>query len=225
MRRLLLIFLFGFCICELYFELSSPTMKVDSFMNAILSNVWFRDKTNLAMPPFNVILNKDWDSKKRLDEIYKYSRWPPSTDYVATDFLRFKSREYKVHINALGFRGREVEAVKPKDTYRILAYGAYMTFGQGVNDDEVYLSQAEVLLNERLKNKKVEILNGGMECGTFIMGLSRLEHELESTKADAVLFEYGFVDGHAVPHDKIPDNYNTLIGHPELEPSLTRTNY
>lgn len=223
MKRVLLAILLAFCIVEVYMELRAPEIKVDSFLNSILSNVWYREKDNIAMPPFVVILNKDWNDPKRLEDIYKYSRWPSDTDYVATDFLRVKSDEYKIHINSLGFRGREVQAVKPKNTYRILAYGAYMTFGQGVNDHEVYTSRAEVLLNERLRDKKVEILNGGMECGTFIMGLSRLHHELESTDADAVLFEYGFVDGHSVPYDKVPDNYHTLIGQPELEPSLKQS--
>ena len=225
MRRLLLILLLAFCITEIYLEFGSPGMKVNSYMNSILSNVWSHDKDNIAMPPFNVILNKDWNNKERLEDIYKYAKWPSNTDYVATDFLRYHSNQYKIHINSLGFRGREVDAVKPKDTFRILAYGAYMTFGQAVNDDETYLSKAEYLLNERLQNKKVEILNGGMECGTFIMGLSRLHHELESTNADAVMFEYGFVDAHQVPHDKVPDNYATLIGHPELEPSLKQSTY
>lgn len=225
MKRLLLVILLALCIAEIYLEFGSPGSKVNSYMNSILANVWSHEKDNIAMPPFVVILNKDWDDKKRLEDIYRYAKWPASTDYVASDFLRYKYNEYKIHINSLGFRGREVDAVKPKDTFRILAYGAYMTFGQGVNDDETYLSQAEHLLNERLQNKKVEILNGGMECGTFIMGLSRLHHELESTNADAVMFEYGFVDEHQVPHDKVPDNYNTLIGHPELEPYLTQTYY
>lgn len=223
MKRLLLIFLLALVLAEIYFEFATPVMKVDSYINSVLSQVWSREKTNIAMPPFNVILNKDWDDPKRLEDIYKYSRWPPNTDYVAQDFLKFKSNDYKIHINSMGFRGREVNPVKSKDTFRILAYGAYMTFGQAVQDDETYLSRAESLVNQKLNGQKVEILNGGMECGTFIMGLSRLQNELESTNADAVLFEYGFVDEHQVPHDKVPDNYNTLIGHPELEPSLKRS--
>ncbi len=220
MKRILLITILGLCFAEIYMTLAWPAIRTNSYMNSILSNVWSHVKDNIAMPPFVVINNTDWDKKERLEEIYRYSRWPPGTDYDASDFLKYRPSDYKIHINSLGFRGREVSAEKPKDTFRILAYGAYMTFGQAVNDHETYVSQAEQIVNQKLPNKKVEILNGGMECGTFIMGLSRLHHELESTKADGVLFEYGFVDEHQVPHDKIPDNYNTLIGHPELEPSL-----
>lgn len=225
MKRFIFIFILPFVFAELYLDFASPVMKVDSYMNSVLSKVWFQKKTNLAMPPFNLILNAGWDNPKRLEDVYKYAHWPASTDYIAQDFLRFHSAPYKIHINSMGFRGPEVSKVKPKNTFRVLAYGAYMTFGEAVNDDETYLSQAEREVNKKLHSKKVEILNGGMESATFILGLSRLQHELESSDADAVLFEYGFLDAYQVEHDKIADNYNTLIGHPELEPTLSQNSF
>jgi hypothetical protein len=118
----------------------------------------------------------------------------------------------------MGYRGPEKEPKKDRGTFRVVAYGSYMTFGEGVQESETYLSRAEEMLNSKLKKQRVEFLNAGMESATFILGLARLSREFESTDADAVIFEYGFIDAYMPPEDLIADGYNTLIGQAEREP-------
>lgn len=200
---------------EGYFRVFSKDLKLYTFQNKILHSVWERPKENLQMPPFNLVSNLEWDKESRLEEVYRYSSLPPNTDYVATDFLRLKKIPNSIHINSLGYRGREVSLKKNPGTYRVLSFGSYMTFGHGVNDNETYSAVAESILNSKSKNTKFEILNGGMETGTFIMGLSRLHFEAEKLKPDAVVFEYGFLDAFGLYADIVPEKYFELRGVPE----------
>ena len=198
---------------EVYFRYSSPRLKMLAFQNNLLFKVWNREKLSLAMPPFNIVSNRDWDKKDRLEDVYVYSFLPPNGDYEATDFLRVKNIPYKIHINSLGFRGHEISPEKKKNIYRVISLGSYMTFGHGVNDDQTYSAVAESLLNLHSKSTQFEILNGGMETGSFILGLSRLHNESDTLKPDAVIFEYGFMDGSPNgSDDKIADNFLELKG-------------
>lgn len=214
------VLLFSSIFCEFYLRSNDPSLAIDARESELLMHVWLRDKVSLAMPPFNIISNRGWQNPERLNKIYTCSHLPPNSDYLAEDFLRQKKIEYKIHINSLGYRGHEVAAQKPKNIYRIAAYGSYMTFGHGINDDQTYTAVAEHQLNSVAGPQKFEILNGGMETGTFILGLSRISHELETLNPDAVVLEYGFLDGFTNYDDKIADNYFKLSGLPEPEKPL-----
>jgi lysophospholipase L1-like esterase len=66
---------------------------------------------------------------------------------------------YRVHINALGLRGPEIERTPPPGRTRILALGDSMTFGYYLEEDETWPAQLEALLRER--GRDVEVVNGG----------------------------------------------------------------
>lgn len=213
--KFVLVLMIAVLSAEIYFRIFDKDLKLYAFQNKILERTWARPKENLQMPPFNLVSNLDWDKESRLEEVYRYSSLPPSSDYVATDFLRVKHIPYNIHINSLGYRGREVPAKKNPNTYRVISLGSYMTFGHGVNDNETYSAVAESILNLRSKKIQFEILNGGMETGSLILGLSRLHFEAEKLKPDAVVLEYGFIDVLGLYVDFIPQRYFELRGVPE----------
>lgn len=59
-------------------------------------------------------------------------------------------KEYVVHIetNSLGFRNKEIQIEKPKDTYRIIALGDSFTMGFGVEGNQTWAYLLEELMNK-----------------------------------------------------------------------------
>jgi lysophospholipase L1-like esterase len=84
---------------------------------------------------------------------------------------------YQMHINSLGFRGPEVERVKPAGVVRILCLGDSGTFGEYVQEDETLTMQLESLL--RLKQLPVEVINGGVHSSTIVDELEFLRRDME----------------------------------------------
>ena len=65
-------------------------------------------------------------------------------------------------INSDGYRGKDIPHKKGNNIKRILFLGDSYTFGWGINDDETYPAQLEVILNERNLNTIVESVNLGV---------------------------------------------------------------
>ena len=72
-----------------------------------------------------------------------------------------------VRVNALGTRGAEFSARKPAGTIRILSLGDSKTFGWGLSEDETYSAVLERLLRERLPEKKIEVINAGVNAWSY----------------------------------------------------------
>lgn len=71
-----------------------------------------------------------------------------------------------VSINSNGLRDEEYQHEKPEGVYRILVIGDSLTFGWGVNAEDIFSEILEKKLNERndihRKYKKIEVINGGI---------------------------------------------------------------
>ena len=66
---------------------------------------------------------------------------------------------YRVHINALGLRGPEIERTPPAGRTRILALGDSMTFGYHLEEEETWPAQLEASLRRR--GLDIEVVNAG----------------------------------------------------------------
>lgn len=68
-------------------------------------------------------------------------------------------------INSLGFRGPEVEPVKPPGTTRVLGLGDSFTFGEGVRDEDTFLRRLERSFNAKGQQagRRYEFLNTGVQ--------------------------------------------------------------
>ncbi len=97
-------------------------------------------------------------------------------------------------VNALGLRGREIEAKKAPGLFRILAMGGSTTFGHKLADDETWPVYLEEKLRARF-GKKVEVLNGGVSGWGMEQILLSLRHRrLEELDPDLVLVYSGWND-------------------------------
>jgi len=75
----------------------------------------------------------------------------------------YSGEEYKM--NSLGFQDYEYTYKKPEDTFRVLVIGDSVTRGVGVYGyiNKSYPKKLEVFLNQKNNNKKIEVLNAGVD--------------------------------------------------------------
>ena len=103
-----------------------------------------------------------------------------------------------VAINNRGLRDREIEAVKPPGTTRILMLGDSIVFGWGVRQDETL----PVFLERELKSagqQKVEVINTGVGNYNTAMEVAYfLEHGVSYTP-DVVILNYFINDAEPTP--------------------------
>jgi hypothetical protein len=65
-------------------------------------------------------------------------------------------------LNSRGFRGPEVEPLKPPGTVRIAVLGDSFVFGGGVDEEHLFTAEMQRLLSERAPTR-YEVLNAGMD--------------------------------------------------------------
>jgi hypothetical protein len=66
-----------------------------------------------------------------------------------------------VRINSLGLRGPEVAVTKPAGTIRVLVFGDSFVFGVGVDEEHLFTSRLQTLLNKRGR-AAYEVVNMGV---------------------------------------------------------------
>jgi lysophospholipase L1-like esterase len=95
-------------------------------------------------------------------ELLPNSRWTWTVGVPASlgpEFYR------DIEINSLGYREREFSWAKPPDTYRVLLLGDSYALGWGVRMEDSVGRQLESLLQARLPDRKVEVINAAFACG------------------------------------------------------------
>jgi lysophospholipase L1-like esterase len=120
---------------------------------------------------------------------------------------------YQRHINALGMRGKEIDAKKPAGVKRILCSGGSTTFCTGAtSDDKTWPAQLEVMLNQSApESVRYEVGNVGVSGWTTIENLIDLELRRVELAPDYFIF-YGAAND-ARPVQSIRDR--------EFEPDYT----
>jgi hypothetical protein len=196
-----------------YFVALTP-MQTAVFNNIreLYSTMWkvwtLREHKDPFFPPFLVYSNSGSSDEARLRAIFENTRLPPHGTWISSDFLQprrlAEETSYTIHSNSLGFRGQESTTEKPPGTYRIIALGAYQTFGHGVQDNETYPKYLQDKLNTSGGKRKFEVWNGGKHAATAIIALARLKNELLRYKPDMLILDYGFVDKEIINDNSMP---------------------
>lgn len=75
--------------------------------------------------------------------------------------VRWQTDEFDTQVttNSQGLRESNDIGLKKEGVYRVMIVGDSMTFGQGVNDDEVYPRVTQSLLRTKYDRKNIEIIN------------------------------------------------------------------
>ena len=94
--------------------------------------------------------------------------------------------------NSFGTLGKEVSIEKPKDTYRILLLGDSAPVGLGLQKrEDAFGEQLVKILNQRLSQKKFELINAAVSGYTSLQGLTFLKNYGLSYSPDLIIFYFG----------------------------------
>lgn len=122
---------------------------------------------------------------------------------------------HPIRINSRGLRDQEHAVPKPPKTFRILALGDSVTFGDGVRGEETFSEELERRLSARLsaEGRSAEVLNAGVRGYNTLQQYLLLQETGEEHEPDLVLV--GFVLNDAEPIAKqaglIDPKYGALI--------------
>jgi lysophospholipase L1-like esterase len=94
-----------------------------------------------------------------------------------------------VRINAVGFRGAEIETPKPEGRFRIAVLGDSVTFGNGVGGDESYPAQLARRLQEAT-SLSIEVINAGVPGYDTWQQALLLEEVVLSVEPDLVVLAF-----------------------------------
>ncbi len=122
-----------------------------------------------------------------------------SLRYVLNPGAQDHGLEHPITINSLGFRDREYELAKPEGVQRIVALGDSITFGLGLDFDEVWPKVLEVKLGE--SGRKVEVLNLGVSGYDTGQEVAFLEYRGLDLDPDIVVLAYCVNDVATVSND------------------------
>jgi lysophospholipase L1-like esterase len=113
-------------------------------------------------------------------------------DHLQRAFVRGADYRGRVHINAHGFRGPEIEARKPADVRRIVVMGASVAFDPCVSTDSAaWPARLDHWLRELAPGSKFEVINAGVPGYGMLQSMIRLEDEIYPFKPDVVLLYAG----------------------------------
>ena len=99
---------------------------------------------------------------------------------------------YQISINSLGFRGKELENPKPKDSFRIWCMGGSTTFDIfSDTDDNTWPAQTEQILTGKFPAKKIEVLNAGVPGEVLFGSTEDFRAYQKDIRADAVVIYHG----------------------------------
>jgi lysophospholipase L1-like esterase len=96
--------------------------------------------------------------------------------------------------NSAGFRGREFSRVKPKETFRIIVLGDFVTMGWGVAEHDTFTARLEISLNSGRPQQHYEVLNFGLLGATSYMSWERFRHQSLRFDPDMVIYAYNVND-------------------------------
>lgn len=91
-----------------------------------------------------------------------------------------------ININALGFRGDEVDLTPAEDTYRVVMVGGSAAFGVGVRDDETIEHYLQAELGERMAGS-VEVINAGVTSYLSSQELAQILYHVTALEPDLII--------------------------------------
>jgi len=110
-----------------------------------------------------------------------YSPYPPGSNVI--------THGHTGRINNLGFRGTEQPIQKLPNTFRILVLGDSLTFGQGVEESEIYTSVLKKALVAKL-GPAIEVINTGVMGYSAADEMNLLNQIGELLKPDLILIGF-----------------------------------
>jgi len=102
---------------------------------------------------------------------------------------------YEVKTNDKGFRGEKIQAIKVRNTMRLVAAGDSLTFGFGVAENHTWVSQMQKSLKSSMPSGlTLEVINAGVISFDSILGAEMIRKKILRLQPNWVILGYGFND-------------------------------
>lgn len=173
-----------FLCLSLYYLLSEAALRTSVLSSASNESDYYASI---------VFSEKDWETarKFRKDLISLGER---RAVVPGTLFYKYKPvKTESFNINSFGYRGDEIKP-KEKDEFRIIVYGDSRIFGALLADENTIPAALEKELNEVFRDKKITVLNFGVEGLTLQRTADAAKHYYKELEPDIILLYSGAND-------------------------------
>jgi len=113
----------------------------------------------------------------------------PGLSYELNSGVNLDWQNIDININSFGIRDREFSKNKPENSYRIIALGDSVTFGQATLLNDTFLKILESKLNNNF-DSEYEVMNAGVSAYNLVQKYIFLETKLIEYKPDMVLVNF-----------------------------------
>jgi lysophospholipase L1-like esterase len=105
-----------------------------------------------------------------------------------------KPNNEELHINRWGFRGEEIERIKPAQTYRIFVVGGSTVYCNQVSFEQSHARVLEKQLRQSYPTLKIEVQNAGMDWHTSQHSLINILFNIQDFNPDMIIIYHGIND-------------------------------
>jgi hypothetical protein len=202
-------YLFFLSIFIFYFVLPPDWITMLAFV-LIMSIIFFKGLNLLIKPAHSLVLSfllivvvlfsaEQYFRINKPIEIGKWGEFPAlradsNTVYSLipdkTTHLRYNNYDYILRTNGLGFASPEIDLRKddPK-IFRILLIGDAFTMPEGMEYEYSYPALLENLLKNKIKDRKIQVINGGVTGYGPNEMFARIQCYIDTIKPDLVINE------------------------------------
>jgi lysophospholipase L1-like esterase len=131
-------------------------------------------------------------------------------------FLQLKLADnYTTNINSYGFRGEEINKDKPKGTFRIFILGGSTVLSRGTAYEKTSARVLEKLLSKNYPNKKIEVINAGVDGYTTEHSLIQYLFKIKDFNPDMIIMWHGINDWYysCSPPERAYEQYKSDYSH------------
>jgi len=113
--------------------------------------------------------------------------------------------------NSYGFRGNEFQEQKHEIDFRIFTVGGSTTFGTAANDDETWPAHLQQIINEKITDKEIEVINFGKSESTTEFEYELIKNKISSLDPDLIIMYDGWNElRHQFPAEKTIRNWESV---------------
>ena len=149
--------------------------------------------TNMSDLPDWLVNNAGWWAAK----IFTNSDFDFEPGYVKEELypcneFSQESSCFKIMYNSYGFRGNEFQQEKHEIDFRIFTVGGSTTFGVAADDDETWPAHLQQIVNEKITDKKIEVINFGKSESTTEFEYELIKNKISSLDPDLIIMYDGW---------------------------------
>ena len=154
----------------------------------VIANVWWFSQISCEFEENEIFQSMSDGQKRQLCvDLYDVK--------TSGNLLVPNQKSETLSINSLGFRGDEISESKAENTFRIFMLGGSTMFGHGATSDDTTIpGYVQNMLQEKLYNYEIEVINAGIQGADSFDEVNILETKILQLNPDLVIIYDGWND-------------------------------